>query len=346
MSKIANTNSNLGIGGKRAFTLIEVVIVLTIIIILTSLVFVAVGGVIRTARASIEQQFLRAVGVAVTQFEQQHNFFPPLLDNRPLAPDGSPALAIEVPSGSAAGRLLLLSEQFRGGASEATLPPVTLMDRYLRYEIEADEPRWSNRALSAYLLGGLGRRVNGSNGPGSRPPNADGTFDLSGRPVGALLDAGVLLRRLVGARFDNDGTDVLVVDPGVINDRWGVPIRYYRWLPTLHVDPAVSGGSVPACVFPFPPTPFDAGSPDAVLANAPARAGEVRSYNVPPAVGDPAEETSLRNAKYAIVSAGPDGLFGDEPLATLRTRLGLLTTVTDREVRRLARRDNVREVGP
>lgn len=65
----------------------------------------------------------------------------------------------------------------------------------------------------------------------------------------------------------------------VLRDALGVPIRYYRW---LRGDPAQSASQ------------------------------SANVYNVPEIVGNPAESIDLRSADYAVVAAGPDGVFGDE----------------------------------
>jgi prepilin-type N-terminal cleavage/methylation domain-containing protein len=328
----------------RGFTLVEAVITLTIVSVLVALIFVAIGAAVRTVRSSVERQVLRSVKVAVDQFKDQYGFLPPLIDSRPIVPDTTLAEGVEAPTPSEPGRLVLTSEQFRSSRTIEELPPAVLHEQYLRYEIEANEPRWSNRTLTAYLFGGLGERVNGSREAGSAPPRADGTFDLTGRRAGPLLDPGPFLRRVVGARFSTVTGELVAEDPGVLTDRWGNAVRFYRWLPTLHVDDARE--LVPDNVYPYPAAPVNTASANGAMPNDRRRAGEVRSYNVPPGVGDPLEEPELRGAGYAVVSAGPDGLFGDEDLAVLRERLGMIdASATERDVRARARQDNIREVG-
>ena len=54
----------------------------------------------------------------------------------------------------------------------------------------------------------------------------------------------------------------------------------------------------------------------------------------------------LRGARWAIVGAGPDGLFGTEPFETLRANLDRPETgTTEADYRALAKQDNIVEVG-
>ncbi len=75
----------------------------------------------------------------------------------------------------------------------------------------------------------------------------------------------------------------------VLRDRVGANIRYYRW---------------------------ESGSPS-------ANPNDPIPLNVPSLVGDATEDIEVRGAKYAIVLAGPNGLFGDEPIDVIREKLGL-----------------------
>ena len=57
-------------------------------------------------------------------------------------------------------------------------------------------------------------------------------------------------------------------------------------------------------------------------------------------------DTKLRSARWAVVGAGPDGVFGTEPIETLRDRLNLQGgKLDDWEVRAKAKADNAVEVG-
>jgi hypothetical protein len=72
----------------------------------------------------------------------------------------------------------------------------------------------------------------------------------------------------------------------VLRDRVGANIRYYRWEPE-------------------------------------ARIINTSDLNVPGLVGDVTDDIEVRGAKYAIVLAGANGLFGDEPIDIIQEKLGL-----------------------
>lgn len=113
----------------------------------------------------------------------------------------------------------------------------------------------------------------------------------------------------------------------VLRDRNGVAFRYYRW------------------------------------EHGNAATGEVNSLadlNVPLMVGDPAEQIHLRTATFAVVAAGPNGLFGNEhqlppdhpqymDLEQMMSRLGIRDqgslAANIARVWREASSDNIIEVG-
>ena len=53
----------------------------------------------------------------------------------------------------------------------------------------------------------------------------------------------------------------------------------------------------------------------------------------------------INSATYALMSAGPNGLFGDEPIADIQVKLSGVNGLDDEAVRRRALDDNVLEVG-
>ncbi|MGH7131628.1 MAG: type II secretion system protein [Phycisphaerales bacterium] len=257
---------------RRGFTLTEVLIVIGLIVILTSLLFVAVGAVVRTGRENAERTFMRSIGVALEQFDKQFGALPPLVDDDasggPVASDYSIKLR---------GTNLNTQQQKDGPA------------KFLRYEAQPNEPRWSRFTMPFYQLGVLRKEVDGVEGPGFTAPDRDGAFAAGGREYKPMFDFGAssdrLKREAVGAQPEYRF---------FIADRWGNPIRLYRWLPTYH-EP----GNGRALAYP------------GAAANDPNRKGEIRSYNVPMVVGNPTIEPSLRAARWALVSGGPNGMIND-----------------------------------
>ena len=257
---------------QRGFTLTEVLIVVGLIVILTSLLFVAVGAVVKTGRENAERTFMRSIGVALEQFDKQFGALPPLVDDDasggPVASD--------------------FSIKLRG----ANLSTQGLKDgpaKFLRYEQQPNEPRWSRFTMPFYQLGVLRKEVDGIEGPGFNAPDRDGAFATGGRAYQPMFDFGASSDRL-----QREAAGPQPEYRFFIADRWGHPIRLYRWAPTYH-EP----GNGRPLVYPGAP------------ANDPSRKGEIRSYNVPTVVGNPAVEPSLRAARWALISGGPNGVIYD-----------------------------------
>jgi prepilin-type N-terminal cleavage/methylation domain-containing protein len=257
-------------GERRAFTLIEIVLVTVIITVLAALIVVAVGRAIRTSRASADQFFMRSMSVGVERFRSDFNFLPPLVDDSFNGVGGAPLINV---GGSRRPKLL---NQTAAGAefpveSPATnsASPTTLNGFY--GNVASTTPRFSNLSLSYYLLGTLPRTVDGVDGPGFTRPKADGGFALSGQSFPPLFDFANSTDRLVA---DNTG----VQERTRLVDRYGFPILYMRWEPFFYAD------------------------------NDPNR-GLVANFCVPAFVGDSRENSKLRRGGFALVSGGPDGLL-------------------------------------
>ena len=103
-----------------------------------------------------------------------------------------------------------------------------------------------------------------------------------------------------------------------LRDRNGVAYRYYRW------EPGKPGTGE---MVDFP-----------------------QDFNVPDLVGNPFDDVSLRGAKWAIVGAGPNGVFGDwteggtgSAVRYWENQLGRASN--EPTLIRRAREDNVVEIG-
>ncbi len=143
--------------------------------------------------------------------------------------------------------------------------------------------RYSTVSLPVYLLGSMPRGIDGYAGFGQGRPREDGTWDRGAPRNDPFFD------------LSRDSTRLRPFGPySQLVDRWGTPVRYYRWEPTLEPK-------------------FDEG----VLNPA---AGEIKSANIPAALFDASEDNwgerlnsgaGMRSGSFAIVSAGPDGvIFG------------------------------------
>lgn len=176
----------------------------------------------------------------------------------------------------------------------------------------APDTRYSVRSLAYYLVGVLDAKSDGVDGPGFRPPTSEGNFRLSDRTVNQpMLDLG---KSSLSIYAEGDAKTTGRYE---LRDRKNNAIRYYRWL---------SGREEPV------------GSKKYVVEKP-------EDLNVPAILGDIALAPRLRDAQYAVVAAGEDGLFGDEPLAQLLQKLGLASNTTEAVAREKARADNVVEVG-
>lgn len=330
----------------RGFTLVEVVVVITLIVVLSALLLFSIGPSVKAARTASDTAFARSLGVGVEQFNQEFGFLPPLVDDfggLPSAPGGP----IERPTAPAVPFIRLKGDpsQPRNDANGQA--------QFLRHEVVrpdgADQStlRMSYFSLPFYLIGTAGEtdatdtqlnaRLDGVQGPGFTQPLADGTFTRSGTTHAPMLSLSTLTERLQTLSGTSERT---------LGDRQRRAVRYYRWQPTLHV---AAGANVPNVQVAFP---------GSAPTNDPTRAGQVRSYNAPTVfplgerkrlvsgqLQSPESVMTLqqRAARYAVVFPGLDGLFGDEPIATLRTTLDLggASQVDDAEVRRRAAADNL-----
>lgn len=129
---------------------------------------------------------------------------------------------------------------------------------------------------------------------------------------GTFRTGGRRIDPMVDLNQGNGGLNWIDRDEGrvVLRDRSGTNIRYYRWEAEDTID-------------------------------------ETSDLNVPPVVGDPSVNIELRGAKYAIVLAGPNGLFGDEPVSLIQEKLGLpIDPRASASAKAQAQSDNIVGVGP
>ncbi len=306
---------------RHAFTLVEILFAILIIGVLLGLLIVGLRQATKAGKSTVDRQGVIGMKVAVQRFRDEFGFLPPLVrENHPQATRrartetvaGEDRIAVYTPS-LAGDRNALLA---RGpGNSTAN-----------------GDYRFSVHSLPYYLLGGLEVEIDaawpipidGVSGPGFLEPGADGTFKV---PAG--LKAANPTNTRTGRRFDpffDAGRSSAKVftspaDPAVVElrDRNGQAFRYYRW---LHGNPAK--------VAQFPPDGIE----------------NLGDLNVPAILGDPSTDLPLRDAAFAIVAAGPNGVFGDETdVDELRRVLGLAGDASVAKVRAEASADNIVEVG-
>jgi type II secretory pathway pseudopilin PulG len=275
----------------RGYSLIEVTIVSVVIIILTALVLVAIGPMVRSVRNDSERQFLRSLVVATEGFRQRFGGIPPLVN------DQTPLVQLSVLGSSVGTPRWVVNPLFSPGGSPET---------FMRYVDGPGVSRSSTFSPTIFLLGVLPERIDGVQGPGMTSVDpATGAFNIGGPQVQPFFDTNSVRERIARTNLQvPQGT------PGetfqFLRDRWGNPVRYYRWMPARYV----AAGLAPASV--YQGWRRD-GSRGPLTGNTGAALGEVYSYNVPVLLGNPWANADLRGASFAYVSAGADG-FLDENL--------------------------------
>ena len=230
-----------------------------------------------------------------------------------------------------------------------------------------DDRRYSKYTLAYYLAGVLGKETDGVRGPGMARPIIDGSFLGIGYPGGIrekydpFMDVS---RRGATIRPDyvdpkevaEHGGSVDPTDPpdyqSMISmfedyqrgslfafvDGFGNAYRYYRWEPGRYENGRLVVENeldlnIPAVL--IDPVEFE------------------KVQNDPQNLSDPGvkfigEDSRLRDARYAIVSAGPDGYFGTESIETIAAFLRREVPGSSEEQAELRREvwaDNLVEVG-
>ncbi|CAG0987114.1 hypothetical protein PHYC_02084 [Phycisphaerales bacterium] len=353
--KSATSNSN----SSRGFTLLEMLVSVLLIGIVMALVISGTLAVTRAAKGAAERAAINNIKAGLTQFQQEFGFPPPLVKEMagtseppvgaipPAAGNWTPPTPpIIVGSGSNPSRIAVYVPADAADLRTPTLAPTPTNP--LR------DNRYSELSLAYYLAGALDVKLNnGANapmidgiaGPGMFRPNRDGTFDVpadiaAGRTntIQSMNRAGTKYGSMINlGKAPKLFTEPAPTTPGIVRvlDSKGVPIRYYRWLQGRPYPgegfqvKAITDMNVPPII-----------ARDTADAN-------FRYFKATPA-RDLEQNSAARGATWAIVSAGPNGAFGDEPVVLLAARFGKSTFAgLDEEMRFrvLAEEDNIVEVG-
>lgn len=330
---------------RRGFTLLELLMSILVIGVLMGLVITGSIHVLKVVKSTADGQALRNTRQAVEQFRTEFGFLPPLV--RDQQSTNNQVVVTSPPLGK---HINVMS--FTDPTDQTFLRTVPAPSGNNPF---GDDRRFSNRSLAIYLAGGMPEPLGGPvaipmdgvPGPGMYKPNNDGTFNIPSD----VLRASTTSRRTgrVYESFVNlsKSSPKLSVDPSTqteveLRDGRNNVYRYYRWL--------TGKESVP-------------GHPvvDLVDLNVPYIVG--RDPSVPPFSSTFAQfktpdarnlsaNAALRSATWAIVAAGPNGAFGDEPIAQLAAKLGKsydpgASNASERELelRADAESDNLVEVG-
>lgn len=371
---------------SRGFTLMELLVVIAIIGLLASLVITALNRSGKKARRLASQRSAAALVQSVVQFRNEFGFLPPLVHDgrgmsanqdvyRPKQFDGSTQVdgpLFEQTGGAYTYKTIVTWSEgldfnfFRRRTGTAGSDNIDLSAGGSWSNDGAwEDRRYSKYSLAYYLTGVLDKDVDGVRGPGFARPLIDGTFLGVGYPVGSARDRydpmmdvdrrGVRIESqyvepreypehdlglttepdhsTVFADFENYQKESL----SALVDSFGVAFRYYRWEQGRFV-------------------------------NGQLVVEDQLDMNIPPVLIDPVLLSSvennivllngvdltegnmkLRNARFAIISAGPDGLFGTESIATIakQMRVDPVPTSLD-EIAVLRKRvwdDNAVEIG-
>jgi prepilin-type N-terminal cleavage/methylation domain-containing protein len=330
-----------GTGGsvRSGFTLIELLIAVIVIGALMGLLIVGLRQAAKFARKSAQQQTVSGLKSATTNFKTEFGFLPPLVyDGEDMGRD-SGDVQVESFSNSgpvyvdAQGRSLINVYQLGNDRARAFLRGEFLDNSAPDYK----DPRYSKFSLPFYLAGALDGEVDGVTGPGMSEPLADGAWAGVGDALGGanrtyepLVETGKRSLRLEREYFDRAEADALGGgEPGsktnrlALVDGKGKAYRYYRWL--HDEDPSDTLGlNIPGVLL------------DPVLH---------RDAIDDPTIDVTGGDMALRSAGWAIVGAGQNGVFGDELIAELKSRLDVPGNMDEALVRREAASDNVVEVG-
>ncbi len=301
----------------RAFTIIELLVVVAIIIVLLSIIIVAVNAAIKTSQSANTQALMSSINKGLVQFRNDIGYLPPVLDEeRGYVPPPNPNDSL--------GEYLDDMQEYY---SFTTLPEYLIgygdatEDGYGRDNWKIAE----DQGIEPYETDGpLGIRHPGTDGYWSQalqPGGKAGTYEdrtifladraaaqfLQGRNHGPYIELrdDRLLAVILG--ITADGTLRLAFPgdanyddtaPRVIVDYWGQPIRFYR-------KPYMIG---------MPHQEFRQGlvsrlpTLSDVYALRPYRPGEaIDVLDAPDASGiDTTTTHSLQSASFALLSAGPD----------------------------------------
>lgn len=356
----------------RAFTLVELLVVVLVVGLLMGLLIMGLSSATRFARRASAEQTAAQMKLAVDTFQGEAGFLPPLVYDGAYMSAGDASLQ---PVRRIGGSDRVISDgpiydadtvypSARAGAlAVATFTPGESRDFFRRPfgeragavpGVDSDnawrDPRYSKFTLAYYLSGVLPASIDGVDGAGFVEPLADGRFKgvVEGAPARtrypAFYDSEKASARLAADYFDalevrehdingstTPPTDLRYLSP--IVDRGDRAWRYYRWEPEATVEKVADLN--------LPPVLLDADQWDLVGSDA--------EIDVTVTAAAPDGRPELKSARYAVVGAGPDGLFGTEAIEDLAEALNKAVPASgspqEIELRARALRDNIVQVG-
>lgn len=341
---------------RHAFTVIELIVSIAIIALLLGIAVFGVHTLHKAARGTVDLTMVNQIGTGVDKFEEAVGFLPPLVKDRLATGLPRPLSQLTYPRTGTRNAILVYEPDIQTDIDALNLLPTNLGT--INTNPFEDEYRYSESSLTFFLVGALDARfdennaanvvIDGVKGPGLYKPNHDGEFLVprelvqsnGAKAVGTVLEPFVNIGS-GGAKVaypdQNEPRSVRLVDSK------GVAIRYYRW---------VNGNWFPAQG--APNAKFEVRSladlkvPRLVGRFSPDTAQPITDQTTFPTAQDRdiRQNPQLRSATWAIVAAGPNGVFGDEPLAALAQALGKQNDVSlEAKLRSEAEKDNIVRVG-
>ncbi len=357
VSRMLARGSDGAARARRAFTILELLISILVVGLLIGLLLVGLRFAGQSGKAAAQRATVGALRQGVDRFKQDAGFLPPLVrDHAVVQPKSVEADAASMDNKVAVYASAAAAELRQSGFAPSTDNPFRdqrYSDRSLAYYVMGSLEVGLRGALTATASGQYALPIDGVSGPGGFRARADGTFEIPTELLDSVRTAQAPKRKRTGdavtAYLDaGRGDPTLFTSPGdaaaqELRDKNGAPYRYYRW----------EASAAPA----QPPPP---GTSRFAHLNVPALVGRdstIAPFNLSstPDERDLTKNAALRTARYAIVAAGSNGIFGDESgnhptlgipwLDKMRADLALPSDTPEYVVRAEAAKDNIVEVG-
>ena len=365
---MASRHESLGVN-DRGFTIIEILFAILIIGVIMGLLIISVQSARESTRKAVAANALREIGKAIERFQDEFKFMVPLVaEQRDLTADTTGGWNAIVPLANPKNTIRVIDRgdlaglNFLRGDGAVTAPTAALPFGENSNGPNANnasagfDKRFSTLSLGYYLAGGLdsvygagitGVPIDGVKGPGFYTPLSDGSFEVPE----SVRRATATDRKQVGSQFQSfvsvNGAFRLFVDSSAsggrrveLRDGKNAPVRYYLWINefrepsgTYRAPARIQEMSVPLLVGRYYIVPAGGGPAESSIP------GEV---NVP-GDRDLEKNPGLRGRfMWALVAAGPNGVFGDESDAEIAAGLNVSDVVAERTKRRFeAERDNI-----
>ncbi len=325
---------------RRAFTLIEILVAILIIFVLVGLLIVGVRSAMGLARSSRDIAQVASIHTAVKNFNTEFGFNPLMVKDFET-PAADPVVSTGTRTVPRVYKINPNDTTATSDAMKLRRAVTSITDVWLDLRFSTSTiPYYLIGALEVPIVAGSDIPVDGVAGLGFFTPKRDGSFEKAGRRFDPFYDVGKSTKQL----FTINATQGRIV----LRDSNGIPVRYYHWLP----GNPTNGNRIGA--------PIDANVPYILYVDA-------RGAFPPNPPTDPVP-TNLLSAEYAIVAAGPNGLFGDEPemllvgqtnpaiaalglgmsISDMASKLGLpapANIAEEQRIRYAAMKDNIVEAG-